>query len=231
MKQLILPDDHDLSIRTFIKEIQTLHSDTQKKGVLHIGAHMGEEVPAYLENSYIPVYLVEANPEILPALRKRFENSSNVNIIFGAVGDRNGDVEFVVHKTSKGGMESSSILPLDKLGQIVPIFNSDARYTVPMQTVDEIAKTYGLYGQIDLLVLDIQGAELKALRGAEQFLNEVSYVICEVNLINNYIGCALEKEVDQFFLDIGFTKKLAIYHELYDASGRFPAWGECLWQR
>lgn len=230
VKKHILPDDHDLCIRIFLKEIDSLSPGT-RKGVLHIGAHVGEEVSAYLDSSYSPIYLIEANPEILPTLNKKFEEMSDVHVIGTAVGDTNGTVEFVIHKTAKGGMESSSILPLARLGQIVPIFNSDARYSVPQCTIDELAKTHELQGKIDLLVIDIQGAELAALHGAARALQTIDFVVCEVNLINNYAGGALENEVDAFFEAAGFTKRLAIYHELYDANGRFPAWGECLWQR
>lgn len=226
MKQLILPDDHDLCIRTFLTEISNL-SGTNLKGVLHVGAHMGEEVPAYIEWGFDPIYLVEANPEILPALSSKFEGQG-VHIIPVAVGEENGTVQFTVHRTAKGSMESAGILPLDRLGEIVPVFNSDDTYTVPMVTIDHLAQERR---SIDLLTLDIQGAEMHALRGAKRFLSDVSFVICEVNLISNYKDCALERDIDEFMAAAGFTKRLAIYHELYDQNGRFPAWGECLWQR
>jgi FkbM family methyltransferase len=229
MKKLILPDDHDLCIRTFLQEIETLGGGGG--GVLHVGAHVGEEVPAYRDNRYSPIFLVEANPEILPELGANFAGSDDVHIIPTAVGEARGTVEFVVHKTTKGGMESAGILPLDRLGEIVPVFNSDTRYSVPICTIDDLVAKHDLQRQVDLMVLDIQGAELKALRGATQFLGSVKHVICEVNLISNYEGCALEEEIDALFQAAGYTKKLGIYHELYDKSGRFPAWGECLWQR
>lgn len=229
MKKLVLADDHDLCIRTFLKEIEDLRPNRKRHGVLHVGAHMGEEVPAYIDHGYDPVYLVEANPEILPALQAKFAGTQ-VRIIPTAVGEETGSVEFVVHKTAKGSMESAGILPLDKLGKIVPVFSSDIRHMVPIITLDDLTNQEVLT-KIDLLVIDIQGAELQALRGASALLQQVNFVVCEVNLISNYEGCALEEEVDTFFESAGFTKQLAIYHELYDQSGRFPAWGECLWQR
>ncbi len=85
--------------------------------------------------------------------------------------------------------------------------------------------------KVGLLVLDLQGAEIMALSGAHFFLARVNAVICEVNLISNYKGCGLEADVDRVFTAAGFTKQLAIYHELYDDLGRFPAWGECLYYR
>lgn len=231
MKKLTLIDDHDICIRTFLKEIDGLGIIQEKKSVLHIGAHMGEEVPAYRDHGYSPIYLVEANPEILTNLTKSFEQVEDIYIIPMAVGNSVGETEFVVHRTQKGGMESSGLLNLDRLGDIVPIFDSEIRHRVPMITVDRLVELHNITETVGLLVLDIQGAEMMALSGADVFLRKVDAVICEVNLINNYLGCALEADIDLIFAAAGFTKQLAIYHELYDELGRFPAWGECLWYR
>jgi len=231
MKKLILADDHDLCIRTFLKEIEDLRILDGKKGVLHVGAHMGEEVPAYQDHSYSPIYLVEANPEILPELGGKFGGASNIHIVGTAVGDKVGETEFVVHKTKKGGMESSGLLNLEKLGEIVPVFNSESRHRVPVITIDQLVEQHDLVNRVGLLVLDIQGAEMMALSGASNFLQHVDAVICEVNLIKNYEGCPLEEDIDKVFASAGYTKQLAIYHELYDQTGRFPAWGECLWYK
>lgn len=231
MKKLILVDDHDLCIRTFLKEIDDIGILGDARGVLHVGAHMGEEVRAYKDFSYNPIYLVEANPEILPKLAEKFKADDDVQILSTAVGSKNGTTEFVVHRTKKGGMESSGLLNLEKLGTIVPVFESESKYQVPVTTIDSLAESLNLAGRIGLMVLDIQGAEMMALSGASAFLQQVDAVICEVNLIRNYESCPLEEDIDRIFAEAGFVKQMGIYHELYDATGRFPAWGECLWHR
>jgi FkbM family methyltransferase len=136
MKQLTLDDDHDLCIRTFLKEIEILEIIGENKSVLHIGAHLGEEVPAYRDHLYSPIYLVEANPEILPLLTKSFERIEDIHIIPVAVGDSEGETEFVVHRTRKGGMESSGLLNLERLGEIFP-FDSEVRHRVPLTTISK----------------------------------------------------------------------------------------------
>jgi FkbM family methyltransferase len=231
MKQLILEDNHDLCIRTFLKEINQLKILREKKSVLHIGAHLGEEVIAYRDYFYSPIYLVEANPEVIPILTKSFERNEDIFVIPVAVGDSQGEAEFIVHRTRKGGMESSGLLNLEMLGDIVPVFDSELRYRVPMTTIDMLVKDHNLTETVGLLVIDIQGSEIMALSGAHVFLSKVDAVICEVNLISNYEGCGLEADIDLIFKAAGFTKQLAIYHELYDESSRFPAWGECLWYK
>lgn len=231
MWKVILPDDHDLCIRRFLEEIDGLGVNKRKKAVLHVGSHMGEEVPAYLDFSYSPIYLVEANPEVSPALQEKFKSNDRITVFPFAVSDRSGTTEFVIHKTEKGGMESSGLLNLKMLGEIVPSFNSEVRYEVPTITLDSLMEKEALIEKIGLLVIDVQGAEMLVLKGGGNFLKNVDAVICEVNLIQTYEGCPLESEIDEVFKKLGFTKRLGIYHELYDKDGRFPAWGECLWYR
>jgi len=230
MKSMVLPDDHDLCVRLFLEEIESVKAGS-KSGIVHVGAHMGEEVPAYRDFGWNPIYLIEANPEVMPALNAKFDGQNDVSILQTAVGNSVGEIEFAVHKTKRGGMESASILPLAKLGEIVPIFSSDSVHKVPISTIDTLYTSGTFAEEVGLLVIDVQGAELLVLQGANQFLQSIDAVVCEVNLIENYKGCPLEAEIVQFLETHGFYSQLAIYHELYDASGTFPAWGERLWLR
>ena len=128
MKRLTLIDDHNLCIRTFLNEIDELGIISENKSVLHFRAHMGEEVPAYSDHGYSQIYLVGANPEVLPNLTLSFKHVKDIHITPLAVGDSIGETEFVVHRTRKGGMKLSGILNLARLGDIVPIFDSEVRH-------------------------------------------------------------------------------------------------------
>jgi hypothetical protein len=66
---------------------------------------------------------------------------------------------------------------------------------------------------------------MMALSVAYVFLSNVKAVICDVYFISNYMGGGLEADIDLVFAASGFTKQLALYHELYDVLSRFPAWG------
>ena len=54
--------------------------------------------------------------------------------------------------------------------------------------------------------LDIQGAELKALKGMEEYLNSVDYIYSEVNSDYVYKNCALVKEIDEYLLKFGLHR-------------------------
>jgi hypothetical protein len=82
-----------------------------------------------------------------------------------------------------------------------------------------------------LLNVDVQGAELHVLRGAERTLASVAAVLVEVHVLELYDGAASEREVDEFLTERGFERADVAYHELYNKHGTFPAWAEALYVR
>src|SRR5207237_7681157 len=59
----------------------------------------------------------------------------------------------------------------------------------------------------DLLVMDIQGAELLALQGFGDLLHRFNGAYLEVNIEPLYQGCALMNEIDEFFDGEGLTRR------------------------
>jgi hypothetical protein len=49
-----------------------------------------------------------------------------------------------------------------------------------------------------MLTLDIQGAELLALKGADKILDHLSYIYCEINTAELYKGNPLVEEIDNY---------------------------------
>ena len=233
MNSVILPDDHEQSVTLMLQQLTVglpkNFSDSKAKVVIHVGAHTGEEVPFYLKYGFNRVCLIEANPDLVARLRVDFENVPQVSIIHRAISNVKGVAEFTIHQTEKGSVESSSLLELKRLGEIVPVFNSSRKVQVETSTLDELANDLAIELNNSLLCLDIQGAELMALEGATLLLEQVNAVICEINLIENYKGGALEHEIEALLTDRGFFRHFTIYHELYEDDRCFPAWGEGLW--
>ena len=71
--------------------------------------------------------------------------------------------------------------------------------------------------------LDIQGAELLALRGFGRELNKVDYVYCEVNTRELYENCSQINELDEFLLDQGLVR--------VDLKMTRHGWGDALYVR
>ena len=230
-KKLTIDDDHENCIRVLLDHIpKDILSD--KPLVLHVGAHKGEEVPVYIEYGFEKIQLIEANPELSYYLIKKFESFKNITVDNYAISNRRGKIEFIIHRTKKGSVESSSILKLKKLGEFVPTFDSNNTITVDSETLDNFYKKNFITKQkVNLLVLDIQGAEFMVLQSAKKMLETTEAIICEVNLIETYENCHLEDEISDFLESQGFYNHITIYHELYNKETRFPAWGEGLWLR
>lgn len=76
---------------------------------------------------------------------------------------------------------------------------------------------------IDVIKLDLQGAELMALRGARRVLECVRVVIAEVSHVPLYAGSPLLPDIDAFMASSGFTRA-AIY-----PSDQPHHWGEAMY--
>lgn len=170
------------------------------KGVLHIGANIGEEAPIYNELGITNVTWIEANPELIPQLKLNVKlyNHDVINVL---VGDVEG-IELNFH-ISNNASQSSSILELGTHLIAHPEVNYVKDIVLKMRRIDQLPTCFG--GQ-DFLNIDLQGAELKALKGMGKLLDQFKWAYLEVNKAELYKGCALVDEVDSFMLEKGFRR-------------------------
>jgi len=179
-----------------------LHDLVQKynlkmTGVLHVGAHAGEENDAYLAEG-VPqhnIHWVEAIPELCTELSKRLPN-----VIQGVVSDKVETVEFKI----TNNFQSSSILELKTHLEAHPSINVVKRVWTTTTTLDTIVNGRGI--QANFLNMDIQGAELKCLQGFEENLKMIDYIYAEVNTKELYAGCAQLPELDAWLAARGFKR-------------------------
>ena len=99
------------------------------------------------------------------------------------------------------------------------IFHPDIHYVTSEQR--EAIPLSNFIGNYDIsynfINLDIQGAELKALKGMESYLNDVDYIYTEVNCDYVYEGCALINEIDEYLLQFNLHRVETTW------------FGECKW--
>lgn len=131
-------------------------------GVIHVGAHLGQEVPLYLAAGFPRVTLVEPDPESCAAMAAQpWIDNPGVGIVNVACGPE-GRATF--HRMSDGAFSG--------LGRDARLSEaaSFAVKVVPISTVQ--AQAAG-----NVLVVDTQGTELEALRTAE--LDPLDLIIIE----------------------------------------------------
>lgn len=191
-------------------------------GVIHVGAHQAGELDDYLRMGFKKILYVEANPALIPALRlKASAYPGKVFVAHAAASDVDGIVQLRVTSMD----QSSSILPLGKHLEIYPSIREVSQVEVRSRRLDTLLAEEGLSPtDFNFLNLDIQGAELMALRGAPALLAGISAVNTEVNLQELYLGAALLGELEEHMASTGFNRAAMVtpWH---------PTWGDAFYVR
>jgi FkbM family methyltransferase len=168
------------------------------KGVLHVGAHEAEESASYQKASWTPVIWVEAQPEKVEYLKRTLGASTNT-VIEAAVWNKSG-ISLDLKVTSNS--ESTSLLEFGTHKIQHPSISVEKTIPVLTQVLDDIVSS----PYPELMELDIQGAELKALQGYTTGLIHTKWIYCEVNRELLYEDCSLVSEIDDFLHIHGFIR-------------------------
>lgn len=186
-------------------------------GVLHVGAHIGEEKTLYDEANWGPIVWVEAQPDLADSLSQQLINTSD-QVICATIWDKNG-VNLKLNISSNSG--SSSLLEFGTHKNSYPQISFTKEIDVVTKRLDSILNK----GNIpDFLNLDIQGVELQALRSLGELISELRFVYIEINTKEVYKGCTKLKDLDAYLENNGFKR---IVTRRYLRHG----WGEALYVR
>lgn len=187
------------------------------KGIIHVGAHELEEKTAYDMFGIRNVFWFDAIEEKVNDMKKRYPE---VEIINATVSDKDDEeVEFIV----TNNYQSSSFLELEMHKTIYPEITEKTRFKTKTVTLDTLSKTYPKMKECNFMNLDIQGAELKALKGAEELLAGVDYIYTEVNVAPLYKNCPMVWEIDNYLGSKGFAR--------LDTSITNQMWGDAFYYR
>ena len=160
------------------------------KGIIHIGAHYCEEYEIYKNGAGCDNILwIEANPYVC-------ENNKTHKVYQACISDKTGDmVDFII--TNNG--QSSSFLELKEHLVEHPMVFEEKRIKLNTITLDDFMRDNELrIENYDFLAMDIQGAELHALKGMGKLIDNFKYIYMEVNVKELYKDCGLLNEVVEF---------------------------------
>ena len=170
----------------------------QFKGILHVGAHECEELNDYLNyTTNDKILWVEAMPDKVEFCKKKYPNILIENAIVS-------DVEEKVRFNVSNNGQSSSILDFGLHLQLHPCVEYVSYFEGDTKLLKNIISNYNI--EYNFLNLDIQGAELKAMKGMETYLSKVDYIYTEVNSDYVYKDCALIQEIDEYLLKFGLVR-------------------------
>jgi len=185
-----------------------LDSIKRSKGILHVGAHLGEEAKLY--NSFNKeVFWIEANPDIYSDLKKNISEYKNQKAINALVTDKENKIYSFNISNNFFGV-SSSIFDFGEFHKgKKSLWKGDFFMVKKMKLKSKTLKT--IYAEnkffthnLDLLVLDIQGAELLALKGMGKLLDNFKFVWVEVSQVPIYKKGVLLPELTSFLNRNGF---------------------------
>jgi len=168
------------------------------KGILHVGAHECEEIYAY--EKYISrnkILWIDALQDKVDLSKQKY---NDILIEQAVVSDK---YEIVKFNRSNNG-QSSSILELG----LHKYFHPQVWYTESFSSETKLLKDIICKYDIpyNFVNLDIQGAELKALKGMEEYLPNIDYIYTEVNSDYVYKDCALIEELDEYLEKFGLKR-------------------------
>jgi FkbM family methyltransferase len=160
-------------------------------GIIHIGAHYGEEIHDYINNDIKKIVAFEPLVENYSILQDNIRRLGiDVETHQTALGSSSGETLMYVSSNQK---QSSSILkPKVHLTQHPNVF-FDTTENVTIKTLDE----FNIDG-CNFINMDVQGYELEVLKGSKDTLNDIDYVYCEVNRDELYENNAYIEEIDDF---------------------------------
>ena len=170
------------------------------KVILDCGANIGFVTHQFKTNfPNATIHAFEPNPSIFSRLSNHYENSDKVHCHNMGIADENGELMFNVNANSG---TSSFLNPTEyhtsnlASRKITPI-------KVPVCAISNIMSKEKIH-HIDLLKLDIEGFEIKAMQGIENISENVSLIFTEVNLIPTYENQPLLEDVILYLRQKGF---------------------------
>lgn len=105
------------------------------------------------------------------------------------------------------GNKSSSLLEPAKTLEVTPWLEFENKISVKTETLENYCK-HNSIKHIDLIHMDVQGAELMVLNGAGPMIKDVSAIWLEVESVELYKNQPLKKDIEKFMKKNGFRLDL-----------------------
>ncbi len=182
--------------------------DTKFYTLVHVGAHLGQEAPAYEKLNIQNVVWVEADPktfELLQENLKKRTESQTIHKAFNCLLTSQDNLEYQFHVFSNQGASSSIFKATNLLKKNwSDVHETGEIFNLNSITLDSFLSQNNIYP--DLLLIDVQGSELEVLKGAHRTLTRIKAIELEVSKQAIYEGGCLYDEIDSFLTLHGFSR-------------------------
>lgn len=183
------------------------------KGVVHVGAHYGEEHPHYKNLGIKNISYFEPGKKTFEELKNRI--GEDAKLFNFALGSENKVSSFYYEDADAFGC-SSFLKPSSNYDKV----SFSILENIEIKKLDEVNLDFENY---NFLNIDVQGFELEVLKGSSNFLKNVDYILCEVHRRTpekelDYIDVPVIEDLQIFLNDYGF--------ELMEVNWAGISWGD-----
>lgn len=193
------------------------------RGIVHVGANVGQEVGFYAQLKDVPVLLVEPQPGVLPQLTAEVAKHPGGRFRIAEVAAGEVDDALVdFHVTREPNAQAASLLAPGAVVGLYPYLAETDVIQVRGMTLDTLLAREHPDLPVNMLAVDAQGADLGVLRGARATLARCDGVYVEVADQPLYQGGCRFKDIVDFLDDRGFG--------LYRAALTPAGWGNAFFK-
>lgn len=194
------------------------------KGIIHVGAHFGEEHEQYQQNGVEDIIFIEPCKPAFEKLIERVGDVYTIVCINKACGGYTGRASMYV-ETANNGQSNSLLQPFLHVTQY-PNIVFDRSEDVQIDLLDNIyadCMNFAIESSVihNMLVMDTQGFEMGVLTGANKTLEQIDYVYTEVNRAELYKDCTRIEALDTMLFEF----------ERVNTNWAGGTWGDALYIR
>lgn len=184
-------------------------------GVIHVGAHRGQELENYIKLNCKNIILFEPLKTNYEFLLKKIQNTNHhkckIETYNTALGNMIGEIEMFL---STNDLESSSILePMEHKKIFRHVNFESSKTTVKIDRLDSYKNN------CNFLNLDTQGYELEVLKGSIDTLKQIDYIYSEVTTKELYRNNVKVADLDLFLNKYGFKRAYTHWDDKYQNMG------------
>lgn len=199
-------------------QVQKSLTDSISPVIFDVGAFDGRTIATYKKLfGDCSVFAFEPTASSFRQLKRKYQADVSVKLYGLALAEQAGTRDLYINKSAL----TNSLLDTSQQGIAeFPQAENVSKVLVNTNTLDNICKEAGI-NSVDILKIDVQGAELDVLRGARnELLNgTVKLIYLEVEFFEIYKDQPLLHEICSFLYELNF-ELYSLYNLSYSKSGR-----------
>ena len=218
------PWHNSSKLRKLEKEIAFLKNKYENdflkdaKGVIHVGANLGQERYIY-DYFMLDVIWFEPIPIIFNKLKENLREFPNQIAFKNLITDKDKkSYDFLI----ADNYASSSIFEFHLHKSIWPSIKQNKKISLESLTLNTFFEKNNIDpNNYDTIIMDTQGSELLVLKGAKNILKKIKFIKTEVSDFESYKGCCQLKDIDKFMKRNGFKAVIKSCFKRHEAGNYY----------